>query len=177
MAEVFINEIIDREHEWQNFDPDDIFAFGINYFDCGYKPKQEGCYYNSSIAHAFAIIGKLYGNSYNGASNYHKGVAYLANELKISKRQVKVLRKQLSGLGGYVFKTPYKIPVIISKMIDLLSQNVSDPIVQKYLENKTDSTYRDIFIKKQMAAIRASAKHDEKINKLLGELDNLCKTV
>ena len=170
-------DFIDRENEWQDFDPDDIFAFGKNYFDCGYKPKQEGCYYNSSIAHAFVIIGKLYGDSYNGVSNYHKGVAYLENELNISKRQVKVLRKQLSGLGGYVFKTPYKIPAIISKMTDLLSQKVSDPIVQKYLWNKKGSTYRDILIKKQMTAIRASAKHDEGINEVLGQLENLYKVV
>lgn len=175
----FSEEFDNAKVEAGRFDVDDILTFGSNYFNCGFRPKDdiEGRYYNHSIAIAFAIIGKKYGSSENGNSNYHKGVAYIAKELNLSKRQVKVLRKKFIGEGGYVFKTPYKIHLIVSKMIELLSAIETEPILLEYLQQRESNMYREILIGKQYAAIMAAAPHDKKVEDVLGELSVLTQKV
>lgn len=179
MTTNFSNEFDDAKIEAGKFDIDDILSFGEAYFHCGYIPKNsnEGCYYNHSIAIAFATIGKLYGSPRNGASNYHKGVAYIAKELGLSKRQIKVLRKKYLVEGGYVFKTPYTIHMIISKMIDLLSAKEMEPIMIEYLQQRKCDLYREILISKQYSAIMAAAPYDNKVNDVYGELKILTKKV
>lgn len=175
----FSDEFDNAKVEAGKFDVEDILSFGINYFNCGYKPKEatDGCYYNHSIAIALAIIGKLYGASQNGASNYHKGVAYIAGELGISKRQVKVLRKKFPREGGYVFKTPYQIAIILTKLIELLSDKEADPMVEEYLQHRKSNVYREILIAKQYAAIMAAAPYDKRVNRVYGELKAVTKKV
>lgn len=175
----FSDEFDDAKVEAGKFDIDDMLSFGINYFHCGYKPKENGdsCYYNHSIAIAFAVIGKLYGSSQKGSSNYHKGVAYIASELKISKRQVKTLRKKFPREGGYVFVTPYQINIILQKMIELLSDKESDSMVKEYLQQRESNVYREILIAKQYAAIMAGAQSDERVNSVYGKLMVLTKRV
>lgn len=177
MSTNFSADFDNAKVEAKKFDIDDILSFGTNYFNCGYKPKDdpEGCYYNHNIAIAFAIIGKLYCSNQNGVSNYHKGIAYIAKELGLSKRQIKVLRKKYSVRGGYVFKTPYTIHIIISKMIDLLSAKAVEPIMVEYLQQRRNDLYREILIAKQYAAIMAAAPFDKKVNKVYGELKVLTK--
>ncbi len=179
MGTNFSDEFDNAKVEAGRFDVDDILSFGINYFHCGYKPKEDadGCYYNHSIAIAFAVIGKLYGSSQKGISNYHKGVAYIASEIGISKRQVKVLRKKFLREGGYVFKTPYQINAILEKMIELLSDKESDAMVKEYLQQRKSDVYREILIAKQYAAIMAAAQWDEKVNLVYGKLKVITKKV
>lgn len=119
MTTDFSVEFDNAKIEAGKFDIDDILTSGIRYFECGYSDKY---YYNHPVAVAIAIIGKLYGLPQSKGSNYHKGIAYIASEVGVSKRQVKALRKKMSWHGGYVFKTSYRIYEIISKMIDLLDQ-------------------------------------------------------
>lgn len=189
MSTDFSDEFDDAKVEAGKFDVDDILAFGTNYFHCGYKPKEDpdGRYYNHSIAVAFAIIGKLYCPSQKGSSNYHKGVAYIAKKLEISKRKVKVLRKKFSREGGYVFITPYQICTILEKMIELLSEKETDPMVKEYLQQRRSDLYREILIAKQYAAVMNSAKgddnkcvndkRDKKVNAVYGQLRDLTKKV
>lgn len=172
MAADFSNEFDDAKIEAGKFDKDDIFALGLHYFECGYSDK---CYYNHSIAVAIAIIGKLYGSSQGRGSNYHKGVAYIAREVGLSKRQIKVLRKKISWRGGYTFKTPYRIYEIIAKMINLLDVKKAEPIILQYLQQQTSNIYREILIEEQYAAIKAAARRDQRANIVRGELDDLLK--
>lgn len=155
MAADFSNEFDIAKIEAGRFDMDDIFAFGSHYFECGYSNE---CYYNHSMAVAIAIIGKLYGAQQDRGSNYHKGVAYIAGEVGLSKRQVKVLRKKMAWRGGYAFKTSYRIHEIILKMIDLLDAKKANLIVAQYLQQQTSDMYREILIAEQYAAIRAAAR-------------------
>lgn len=174
MVADFSNEFNNAKTQAAKFDKDDIFAFGMHYFECGYSDK---CYYNHAVAVAIAIIGKLYGSSQSKGSNYHKGVAYIAREVNLSKRQVKALRKKMSWRGGYVFKTSYRICEIIKKMIDLLDAKKAEPILIQFLRQQTDDMYREILIAEQYAAIRAAARRDQKVNEVRGELEELTKKV
>lgn len=179
MGNSFSDVFDNAKVEAGKLDIDDILSFGNNYFKCGYKPKDdpEGCYYNHNISIAFAIIGKLYCPLQRGVSNYHKGIAYIAKELNLSKRQIKVLRKKYSVRDGYVFKTPYTIHVIISKMIDLLSAKGGEPIMMEYLQQRNSDLYREILIAKQYAAIMAASPFDKKVNDVYGELQILTTKV
>lgn len=174
MAVDFSSEFNAAKTEAAKFDKDDILAFGMHYFECGYSNQ---CYYNHTVAVAIAIIGKLYGSSQSKGSNYHKGVAYIAKEVDLSKRQVKALRKKMSWRGGYVFKTSYRIHEIILKMIDLLDAKKTEPIFLQFLRQQTNDMYREILIAEQYAAIRAAARRDQKVNEVRGELEELTKRV
>lgn len=174
MVADFSNEFNDAKMEAAKFDKDDIFAFGTHYFECGYSDQ---CYYNHAVSVAIAIIGKLYGSSQSKGSNYYKGVAYIAREVNLSKRQVKALRKKMSWRGGYVFKTSYRIHEIILKMIDLLDAKKAESILIQFLQQQTDDMYREILISEQYAAIRASSRRDQKVNVVRGELEELTKRV
>lgn len=169
----FSNEFDDAKMEAGRFDIDDFFATGSHYFECGYSNE---CYYNHSIAVAIAIIGKLYGLPQDRGSNYHKGVAYIAEEVDLSKRQVKVLRKKMAWRDGYTFKTSYKIYEIILKMCELLDAKKEEPIVMQYLQQQTSDMYREILIAEQYAAIRAAASRDKRVNEeVRGKLEDLTK--
>ena len=137
------------------FDPDDLMCFGKHYFVCGYHPTE--MYYNHTFAVAIAIIGKLYGEKYGRMSNYHKGIAYIADELSVSRRCIKAIRKKMHGQGGYVFKTPYVIPLIVKKMIALLQAYEQNEIVEALLKGQDSKMYREILIGKQYSAINAAA--------------------
>ncbi len=138
-------------------DFDDMLSRGINYFNCGYRNIREEQIYNHSIAVALALVGVLCDKNGQSGSNYHKGVAYIANKLSISKRQVKVLRKQLRWKGGYAFRTPYTIREILVEVIAVLKSNLSNPMVRAFLDSKDGIMYRDILIAEQYAAIKRAA--------------------
>lgn len=174
MVTDFSNEFNDAVIEAQKFNRDDILAFGRNYFECGYSGQ---CYYNHAVAVAIAIIGKLYGSSKSKGSNYHKGIAYIAKEVNLSKRQIKALRKKMLWRRGYVYKTSYKIHEIISKIIDLLDAKKTEPILIQFLKQQANDMYREILIAEQYAAIRAAARWDRKVNGVRGELEKLTKRV
>lgn len=181
----YAEELTDAKVEAKKVQIGDILPHAIEYFHCGYEPKKnaEGCYYNYSIALAFAVIGKIYGTSQKGASNYHKGIVYIANELekegkKVSKRQIKSLRKKFSKGAGYVFETPYKIDIIVKKIIELLAKKESEPIVIEFLKRKNGKIYRELLISKQYSAIMAAAKEeDERIREVYGRLQSVTTKV
>ena len=152
----------DAKAESGKDDIDDIFSIGVNYFNCGYRNIQEKQFYNHSMAVALALVGALCDKNGKGGSNYHRGVAYIANKLNISKRQVKVLRKQLRWKGGYAFRTPYIICGILVEIIDVLNSNLSDNMVKAFLESKDGIMYRDILSPEQYAAIKRSASVGER---------------
>ncbi len=152
------------------FDPDDLLCFGKNYFACGYHP--DATYYNHTYAVAIAIIGKIYGSKYGNMSNYHKGIAYIAEEVGVSKRCVKALRKKMKGQGGYIFKTPYSIPQIVDKIVKLLQPHEKYEMVVRLVKNHESDLYREILIGKQYAAINAAANavKRKKVLEVSGEL-------
>lgn len=172
----------DAKVESAKFDFVDILPYGSNYFTCGYTPLRvvRGCYYNHSIAVAFSLIGKKYGPPNNGTSNYHKGVTYIAQRVGISKRQVKVLRKQFKVRGAYVFRTPYTIANILEVMIDLLEKNNSDELIVEYLRDKRDKMYREVLIGKQFESIEISANQKmqvEEVRDVYNKLNCITKRV
>ena len=156
----------------EHFDPDDLFAFGANYFPCGWGKEQ---YYNYSFSKAIALIGSLYGNKASGRSDYHNGVVFISNELGVTKRQVKVLRKKMKYKNGYVFRTPYSISATIYKIIDLLKKNEQDSNVNKFLTQQSSNMYREILIEKQFESIKEAAKNGnrKKVKKVADELRNI----
>lgn len=88
-----------------------------------------------------------------------------------------MLRKKHSAEKGYVFKTPYAIHIIISKMIKLLSDKEEELIMVEYLQHRKSDLYRDILITKQYLAIMDAAPADRKISDVYGELKTLTETV
>lgn len=160
-------------------DPDDFLAFGANYFYCGYKPLNdpEGYAYNHKIAIAFALIGKTYCSTQAGGSNYHKGIAYVAKEMGLPKRQLKVLRKKYRVENGFVYKISFNIHLIIKKMIELLSAQEEDTLIVEYLKEKESKMYREILISDQYAAIAIASEKDDTIAAVYGELRYLTKKV
>lgn len=172
----------DAKVESGKFDFVDILPYGSNYFTCGYTPLRvaNGCYYNHSIAVAFSLIGKIYGPKNNGTSNYHKGVTYIAQRVGVSKRQVKVLRKQFKAHGAYLFRTPYTIANILEVMIDLLEKNNSDELIVEYLRDKRDEMYREVLIGKKFESIEIAASQKvqvEKVKNVYNKLNCITKTV
>lgn len=172
----------DAKVEAGKFDFVDMLPYGLNYFTCGYTPLRfaNGCYYNHSIAVAFSLIGKTYGSKNDGTSNYHKGVTYIAQRVGVSKRQVKVLRKQFKAHGAYVFRTPYTIANILEVVIELLEKNNSDELIVEYLRDKRDEMYREVLIGKQFEAIEIAANQKvqvEKVRDVYNKLNCITKTV
>ena len=158
------------------FDSDDILAFGVNYFSCGWGKE---VYYNHSFSIAVALIGSIYGDKNSGKSDYHNGITYIARELGITKRQVKVLRKKMKQNGGYGFKTPYSIPVTLSKIIELLKNQENNTNVKVYLSRQMCNMYREFLIEKQFESIKEAAKkgNREKVKKVADELRGITTKV
>ena len=158
------------------FDADDLLAFGPNYFSCGWGKE---LYYNHSFSIALALIGLLYGDKSSGRSDYHNGIAYLANKLKIKKRQVKVIRKKMKYKGGFCFKTPFNISCTIETMIRLLKEHEEDTHVKEFLAQHESKMYREVLIAKQFESIKEAAKKGkrEKVKLVADELRSMTTKV
>lgn len=139
-----------------SFDADDYFTFGANYFVCGWGKES---HYNHAFSISIALIGSLYGDEMPGRSDYHRGVAFMASQLGVKKRQIKVLRKKMKYKSGFAFKTPYNIAITIKKMIELLRKQEQNLNVQSFLSEQESDMYREILIKQQFEAIKEAAKN------------------
>lgn len=150
----------------------DYFMFGSNYFSCGFSHNS---YYNHAYAVAIAIIGKIYGSNDGNNSDYHKGIAYVAKELGISKRQVKSLRKKYKVHKGYEFKTPYVIPDIAEKIIMLLQGQENNELVKNMVRTYNEVLYRKLLIGVQYNEIKnaATALKRKEVLEVEGKLDHL----
>ena len=171
MKNNFTEETYDAVRDAAHFDFDDVLAFGANYFRCGWKDEK---YYNYSFSIAVAMIGSMYGKNL-GKSNYHNGITYIASELGITKRQVKVLRKKMKHRNGFSFKTPYNISTTLKKIIDLLKNKEQDPDVKEFLSQQESKMYREFLIGKQFEAIKEAAKKGkrEKVKNVADELKEI----
>lgn len=157
----------------------DLLPFLDKYFPCGHSKER---YYNNPFAVAMGIIGKIYGNGNSRNKDYHKGIAYIAKELGISKRQVKALRKKYKSHKGYEFKTPFTIPQIVGKVIMLLQANESNDLVKEFVKTYDEDLYRTLLIKVEYEAIKIEEENSKKLRNQLkhleicniaGKLDNL----
>lgn len=166
------NAVTDAAH----FDIDDILALGANYFRCGWG---EEMYYNHSFSIAIAIIGSIYGSKKSGRSDYHNGITFIASELGITKRQIKVLRKKMKHKDGFSFKTPYNVSTTLKKIIDLLKRQEQNPNVKKFLSQQRSEMYREFLIEKQFEAIKEAAKKGkrEKVKNVADELRGITTKV
>ncbi len=176
MANNFTEKAYDAVTDAAHFDLDDILSFGANYFRCGWG---EGKYYNHSFSIAIAMIGSIYGNKDSGRSDYHNGIDFIASELGITKRQIKVLRKKMKHKDGFSFKTPYNISTTLKKIIDLLKRQEQNPDVKNYLSQQESEMYREILIEKQFEAIKEAAKKGkrEKVKNVADELRGITTKV
>lgn len=158
------------------FDIDDIFTFGVNYFFCGWSRVR---YYNHSFSIAISLIGALYGDKTSSRSDYHNGVDFIARNMGITKRQIKVLRKKAKHKGGYSFRTPFSIPVIINQIIELLKNQEQEPNVQLFLSRQASQMYREILIKEQFESIKEAARKGErtKVKKVADDLKSITTKV
>lgn len=165
-----LSEDAKREAEKEEFS--DYFMIGSNYFSCGFSKNS---YYNNAYTVAIAIIGKIYGAKGGNNSDYHKGIAYIAKQLGISKRQVKSLRKKYKVHKGYEFKTPYIIPDIVEKIIVLLQGQENNVLVQKMVNTYNEILYRKLLVGVQYNAIKnaASELKRRKVLEVEGKLDHL----
>lgn len=136
---------------------DDFFCRGKNYFSCGYGGNP---YYNINFVNALAVIGDICGKKSGKDKNFHKGIAYIAGKLDISKRQVKCLRRKMktTGRGGkkaYVFKVPFLVEEITREIITALKKNQKNPKVSCFLSNANVELYRTLLISAQYDAINS----------------------
>lgn len=176
MLDTLDEKAYDAVVEAGHFDPDDILAFGMHYFSCGWGKET---YYNHPFSIAIAIIGQLYGDKNSGRSDYHNGIAVIANNLGITKRQIKVLRKKMKCKGGFSFKTPYSIASILSNIIDLLKKQENDLNVKKFLSRQISDMYREFLIEKQFEAIKEAANKGKrsKVKRVADELRGITTKV
>lgn len=157
------------DEEGKKFDIDDVLTVGKNYFSCGFHRTES--YYNHKFSVAVSIIGRLCGTEQG--SDYRRGIAYIAKELHISKRQVKSLRKNMKCKGGYIFKIPMSIPAILEKMIAVFVEENANSLIQTFLTAENDkgvSMYRTIFIEKHYDVIKNASSKSEELN---GVADNI----
>lgn len=164
-------------------EPMDYIPFGNKYFPCGYSKER---YYNQPFAVAMGIIGKIYGVSDGRNKDYHKGIAYIAKELRISKRQVKTLCKKYKSHRGYEFKTPLTIPQIVEKIIILLQANESNDLVKELVRTYNEDLYRTLLIKLEYNEIKNEEENSKKLKNqskhlvicnIAGQLDNLTQKI
>lgn len=174
---IFENAIAtSAEIDWE-----DAFCRGSNYFLSGFNELGEmnGMYYNHMIAKTFATIGRLY-TERDGQSDYKRGVAYIAQEAKINKRHVKVLRKKFQVHHGrnasYAFRVPYDIPDIMRVIIRLLQAKGNDSLVVDLLQKYENMMYREVLIGREFAAIELTAKKKaakDKVKETRNRLDEI----
>ena len=177
-----ISERAQAEAKQSSFD--DKLLVGKSYFDCGHHPSKP--YYNDRFAIAVAIIGRLCEERKRNLSDYKNGIAYIAKKSKISKRQVKALRKKMEVKDGFVFKTPISIPTIIENMILFFEDKRTNNLISKFLDAENPKgvdMYRTIFIEEQYSAIGISAQESGRgslqenvyihLSKLTNKIDNI----
>lgn len=176
MAYDYNKKAFDAVVEASHFDPDDILAFGKNYFSCGWGKEQ---YYNHSLAIAIALIGTKYGDNTSGRSAYHSGIVFISKELGITKRQIKVLRKKMKYKGGFGFRTPYNIATTVRKIIELLRAKENDLDVQCYISQQISDMYREFLIGTQFESVKEAAKKGkrDKVKAVASELKALTMKV
>lgn len=117
--------------------------------------------------------------SISGRSDYHNGITFIASELGITKRQIKVLRKKMKHKDGFSFKTPYNVSTTLKKIIDLLKRQEQNPNVKKFLSQQRSEMYREFLIEKQFEAIKEAAKKGkrEKVKNVADELRGITTKV
>lgn len=155
-----------------SFDRDDLKMHGRRYLKTGICNTQ---YYNVAYAQALEIIGLLYcayDNSKNG--NYHKGVAYIAERVGVSKAEIKSLRKNFKWKKDMrIYKIPYNTSEIVQEISELLKNKVNEPVVKNFLDKQNKSLYVLILINKQYYLVKAVSKLDPKISNLYNALKEL----
>lgn len=159
---------------------DDFISAGSNYFVCGYVQGRNSCYYNLN----FIIFLELLGNQIRKkikckSSDFHVGVAAMAKVLSISKRQVKILRKNVKYHGGYVFKIPRKSDKILLEIIEKIEKNPE--LFKEDFLKENDRLYRTVFLGEQYTALSIVANnstiHNSKISNLYSELSKITKKI
>lgn len=170
---------------------------GSKYFRCGYKPVQveRSGFYNFNYFLAISLIGRLYLPDTKQMSDYKKGVIVLSQNLDLSHREIKTLRKKFKcGLKKrcYVFITPYTCGKIINEIVNFLEAKKKEPAVQKFLSGKEGTLYRTVLMKDQYAAVkdayvsdcnnphirtRWSNNKSKKVEATYTELSNITKQV
>ncbi|GEM_PF-4570505 len=139
---------------------------GSKYFRCGYRPAQmeQSCYYNFNYFVALSLIGRFYMSDRKKMSDYKKGILVLAQNLTLSHREVKALRKKFKcGLKrkAYVFVTPYTCGKIINEIVRLLEDKKEQPAVQKFLSENEGMLYRTVLIGNQYDAVKDAVVSDQ----------------
>ena len=145
--------------EAKKVDKDDFMTVGPNYFGCGWKKES---YYNFNLSVAITLIGRIYGDRKSKNSDYHKGVEYIAREVNVPKRQVKILRKKIKYKNGYWFKTPYSIVKIVEKIIEKLQESKDETYVRRFLFKNKKKMYREILIEEQYISIQEARRWERK---------------
>lgn len=140
-------------YESRKVSVDDLLAFGFCYFTCGSGNLE---YYNNKLVYAISIVGAC-NKDKPKCSDYRNGVDFLARKAKVSKRQVKILRKKTPYRGHYAFKTPYSIDRIVREIIEWFISHKELQLVKDFLSNHRDELYRDYLISKQYSAIESAA--------------------
>lgn len=168
------NEFTKAINEANRIDRTDICYRPSQYFWCGCNAEP---YHNNWFAIAISIIGQVYNYSMNQNSNYHNGIAYIAEQSGVSKAQVKALRKKMKTIGGFQFRTPYKIADIIEIMIECLKDKERLECVKMLVEKAERRIYRDILIEEEYDAIRIAAETGRRkaVLEIEGKLEHLAQ--
>lgn len=162
--------------EASNPNLDDFFTIGHLYFTCGWGNT---AFFNESYAVAVALIGHCYTMKVKGKSDYSRGVRFIANNLGISRTQVKALRKKMEVSEGYAFKTPITTAHIIEYMITLLQNASNFWVVNEYLSIHRNKMFRTVLLHDQNEAIQTAANRsdDQRVMRVASELNHITASV
>lgn len=167
---------IETLKEANNNNYDDYLTIGHLYFTCGWS---ENTYFNEQYVTAIALIGLCYTNKVKGKSNYSRGIKYIADDLGISRTQVKSLRKKMEASDGYAFKTPISTARIIERIIALLLAACENEVVKEYLRINKNKMFRTVLLHNQNEAIQIAANKPgaHRVRKVANELNRITMKV
>ena len=141
-----------------------------SYFWCGHTSLP---FYNFNFMIAMEIIGKKL-NATGSNSDYHNGIAYIAKKARVSKTQVKAIRKKMKVFRHYEFKTSKKFDIILSEIITAL-EGCGASIRKEFV--MPQKLYRDTLVYDQYSAIRVAADDsgDRVIHNIATKLEGMRK--
>lgn len=139
-----------------------------NYFWCGHTSQP---FYNFNFMIAMEIIGRHL-NAVGSNSDYHNGISYIAKQAKVSKTQVKAIRKKMKIFGRYEFKTSKSFDVILAEIINAL-ENCGVSVKEEF--SNPHKLYRNTLVYEQYSAIRVAAERsdDQKIHNIASTLEGM----
>lgn len=130
---------------------------------------------NKPYCNILSEIGRICVDSRSGLSEEHRGVSYIQgrlqqNGIKVSKTQIKSMKKLYKRIKKYEFVLPYSAGYIISEIIQIFKEN--EEFIQLPIF-KTGQSFRSVLIGRHYAELIGSVNRSDnnKMRALMSELE------